>query len=95
MGLPDLYPADNLPLERTAWAGGFDIMGWINGVSPDMFAWHKWKLEVYHPLLLHGLWSLETKCSSRSFLEARSCSIGSLLRRICLLTLLVDRRQSS
>jgi M6 family metalloprotease-like protein len=44
IGLPDLYPADNTKLPRGEWAGGFDIMGLINGTHPDFFAWHKWKL---------------------------------------------------
>jgi M6 family metalloprotease-like protein len=44
MGLPDLYPADNTKLARGDWVGGYDIMGLINGTSPDYFAWHKWKL---------------------------------------------------
>lgn len=50
MGLPDLYPGDNFrqsktkPLATGEWVGGFDIMGLINGSSPDYFAWHKWKL---------------------------------------------------
>jgi hypothetical protein len=43
MGLPDLYPGDNTGLARGAWAGGFDIMGLINGTSPELLAWHKWK----------------------------------------------------
>ncbi|KAF2668751.1 M6 metalloprotease, partial [Microthyrium microscopicum] len=44
MGLPDLYPPDGLKLPVGAWAGGFDIMGLINGTSPELLAWHKWKL---------------------------------------------------
>lgn len=44
MGLPDLYPSDSKKLARGAWVGGYDIMGLINGTSPDYFAWHKWKL---------------------------------------------------
>jgi M6 family metalloprotease-like protein len=43
MGLPDLYPSDSTGLARGAWAGGFDIMGLINGTSPELLAWHKWK----------------------------------------------------
>ena len=42
MCLPDLYPLDG---RRTGlWVGGWDIQGYINGPSPDYFAWHKWKL---------------------------------------------------
>jgi M6 family metalloprotease-like protein len=44
MGLPDLYPSDETKLARGAWVGGYDIMGLINGTSPDYFAMHKWKL---------------------------------------------------
>jgi M6 family metalloprotease-like protein len=43
MGLPDLYPSDSTGLPRGAWAAGFDIMGLINGTSPELLAWHKWK----------------------------------------------------
>lgn len=44
MGLPDLYPSDSTKLARSAWDGGYDIMGLINGTSPDYFAWRKRKL---------------------------------------------------
>ena len=44
MGLPDLYPLDNVGLPTTFWVGGWDIMGLITGTAPDLFAWHKWKL---------------------------------------------------
>jgi hypothetical protein len=44
MGLPDLYPLDNSGLPATYWVGGWDLMGLITGTSPDLFAWHKWKL---------------------------------------------------
>jgi M6 family metalloprotease-like protein len=44
MGLPDLYPSDSTKLARGDWVGGYDIMGLINGTSPDYFTWHKWKL---------------------------------------------------
>jgi hypothetical protein len=44
MGLPDLYPLDNVGLPTTIWVGGWDIMGLISGTAPDLFAWHKWKL---------------------------------------------------
>jgi M6 family metalloprotease-like protein len=42
MCLPDLYP---LPSGATGlYVGGWDMMGYINGPSPDYFAWNKWKL---------------------------------------------------
>jgi hypothetical protein len=37
-------PSDSTKLPRGHWAGGFDIMGLINGTHPDYLAWHKWKL---------------------------------------------------
>jgi M6 family metalloprotease-like protein len=39
-GLPDLYP----PPGGGQTIGGWDTMNNLNGPSPDMFAWHKWKL---------------------------------------------------
>ena len=44
MGLPDLYPYARPPGTTTQWTGGFDLMSWIIGASPDYLAWHKWKL---------------------------------------------------
>jgi len=42
MCLPDLYP---LPSGATGlYVGGWDMMGYINGPSPDYFAWSKWRL---------------------------------------------------
>ena len=41
MCLPDLYPEGR---PTGLWVGGWDMMGYINGPSPDYFAWHKWKL---------------------------------------------------
>lgn len=40
-GLPDLYP----PPDGAPTIGGWDTMNNLNGPSPDMFAWHKWKLD--------------------------------------------------
>ncbi|KAH8888482.1 M6 metalloprotease [Thozetella sp. PMI_491] len=41
MCLPDMYPEN----DRTGlWVGGWDMMGYINGPSPDYFAWDKWRL---------------------------------------------------
>ncbi|KAL1796133.1 hypothetical protein ACET3X_006357 [Alternaria dauci] len=42
MGLPDLYPYG--PGGNGLWVGGFDMMGVVWGQSPDLFAWHKWRL---------------------------------------------------
>jgi M6 family metalloprotease-like protein len=42
MCLPDLYPYTSGPTGK--FVGGFDLMGFIDGVMPDFFAWHKWKL---------------------------------------------------
>jgi M6 family metalloprotease-like protein len=42
MGLPDLYTFGTG--ETHQFVGGWDIMGKISGKSPDMLAWHKWKL---------------------------------------------------
>ena len=45
MCLPDLYPENG----RTGlWVGGWDMMGYINGPSPDYFAWNKWRLGWIH-----------------------------------------------
>ncbi|WP_433056613.1 M6 family metalloprotease domain-containing protein [Dactylosporangium sp. CS-033363] len=41
MGLPDLYAFSGSDAHR--FVGGWDLMGWIPGPSPDRFAWHKWK----------------------------------------------------
>ena len=42
MGLPDLYPYG--PGGNGLWVGTFDMMGVVWGQSPDLFAWHKWRL---------------------------------------------------
>ncbi|RYP74087.1 hypothetical protein DL769_004104 [Monosporascus sp. CRB-8-3] len=42
MCLPDLYPFDGRPTGH--FVGGWDLMGYINGPSPDYFAWNKWRL---------------------------------------------------
>ena len=42
MCLPDMYPLPSGPTGR--YVGGWDIMGYINGPSPDYFAWDKWRL---------------------------------------------------
>jgi M6 family metalloprotease-like protein len=42
MGLPDLYPYG--PGGNGLWVGEFDMMGVVWGQSPDLFAWHKWRL---------------------------------------------------
>lgn len=42
MGLPDLYPYG--PGGNALFVGGFDMMGLVWGQSPDLFAWHKWRL---------------------------------------------------
>ncbi|KAF2248075.1 M6 metalloprotease [Trematosphaeria pertusa] len=42
MGLPDLYPYS--PGGNALFVGGFDMMGLVWGQSPDLFAWHKWRL---------------------------------------------------
>lgn len=42
MCLPDLYPIDG---RRTGlFVGGWDLMGYINGPSPDYLSWNKWRL---------------------------------------------------
>jgi M6 family metalloprotease-like protein len=41
MCLPDLYPVSG---PTGQYVGGWDMMGFINGPSPDYFAWSKWKL---------------------------------------------------
>lgn len=41
MCLADLYPASGA---TELYVGGFSIMGNINGVYPDFFAWDKWRL---------------------------------------------------
>lgn len=41
MGLPDLY---SFTVNTHPHAGGWDLMGKISGHSPDLLAWHKWKL---------------------------------------------------
>jgi M6 family metalloprotease-like protein len=46
-GLPDLYSFD--PPTGNYWdthrfAGGWDVMGYLAGKTPDYFAWHKWHL---------------------------------------------------
>jgi len=42
MGLPDLYPYG--PGGNGLWVGEFDMMGIVWGQAPDLFAWHKWRL---------------------------------------------------
>ena len=41
--LPDLYPVDGRP--TGLYVGGWDLMGYINGPSPDYLAWNKWRLD--------------------------------------------------
>ncbi|KAF2153615.1 M6 metalloprotease [Myriangium duriaei CBS 260.36] len=42
LGLPDMYP---LPTGATElYVGGWNLMGNINGISPDYFGWDKWRL---------------------------------------------------
>ncbi|KAK3322683.1 hypothetical protein B0H66DRAFT_590376 [Apodospora peruviana] len=41
MCLPDLYPVTGA---TGLYIGGWDMMGYINGPSPDYFAWSKWRL---------------------------------------------------
>ena len=42
MCLPDFYPIDG---QLTGlYVGGWDLMGYINGPSPDYLAWNKWRL---------------------------------------------------
>ncbi len=45
MCLPDMYPAND---RAGLWTGGWDMMGYINGPSPDYFAWDKWRLGWVH-----------------------------------------------
>lgn len=42
MCLPDLYPGDGR--DTGLFVGGWDLMGYINGPSPDYLAWNKWRL---------------------------------------------------
>ena len=42
MCLPDMYPLPSGP--TGLYIGGWDMMGYINGPSPDYFAWNKWRL---------------------------------------------------
>ncbi|MFD0203310.1 MULTISPECIES: M6 family metalloprotease domain-containing protein [Saccharothrix] len=42
MGLPDLYAYGG---DGHRFVGGWDVMGLISGPSPDLLAWHKWKLD--------------------------------------------------
>ncbi|KAK7745171.1 hypothetical protein SLS62_009884 [Diatrype stigma] len=42
MCLPDLYPLDGRA--TGLFVGGWDLMGYINGPSPDYLAWNKWRL---------------------------------------------------
>lgn len=42
MGLADLYPLEGGA--TGTWVGGWDMMCDINGLSPDYFAWDKWRL---------------------------------------------------
>ncbi|EOO00233.1 putative m6 family metalloprotease domain-containing protein [Phaeoacremonium minimum UCRPA7] len=42
MCLPDLYPLPSGP--TGLYIGGWDMQGYINGPSPDYFAWNKWRL---------------------------------------------------
>jgi M6 family metalloprotease-like protein len=46
-GLPDLYSFD--PPTANYWhthrfVGGWDVMGYLAGKTPDYFAWHKWHM---------------------------------------------------
>ncbi|MEU4449184.1 M6 family metalloprotease domain-containing protein [Actinosynnema sp. NPDC050801] len=41
IGLPDLYAYG---ADQHRFVGGWDLMGLITGPNPDLFAWHKWKL---------------------------------------------------
>ncbi|KAK7214088.1 hypothetical protein V2G26_021266 [Clonostachys chloroleuca] len=42
MGLADYYPFTGG--ETGMYVGGWSLMGYINGASPDYFAWDKWRL---------------------------------------------------
>ncbi|NUT51791.1 MAG: M6 family metalloprotease domain-containing protein [Saccharothrix sp.] len=42
IGLPDLYGYQG---DIHRFVGGWDLMGLISGPSPDLLAWHKWKLD--------------------------------------------------
>lgn len=47
LGLPDLYlfdPPAGDPGGYHSAVGGWDVMGLISGVGPEMFAWHRWML---------------------------------------------------
>lgn len=42
LGLPDLYPYANGTVDDTT--GPWDLMGDVFGLSPEMFAWHRYRL---------------------------------------------------
>jgi M6 family metalloprotease-like protein len=44
LGLPDLYEYEPPSGDAHARVGGFDLMGNIAGVAPELMAWHQWML---------------------------------------------------
>ncbi|WP_445524409.1 M6 family metalloprotease domain-containing protein [Streptomyces cyslabdanicus] len=55
--LPDLYhrPADGKG-DWDTYVGDWDLMGSQFGLSPDLFAWHKWKLGWLDPRQVTCVW---------------------------------------